>query len=116
MTKKVHPTFFDSKSTQFIIPTAPELELTGTDIHPLFPGPTRNLDPSKRAWIDVKSRLHFKTFERNMLDKNAVFKICDKLNREKLITDEKNLTLIGFSQGSALALEFALNYFPEKHN
>ena len=116
MIKKVHPSFFDSKNTQFIVPTAPKIELTGKDIHPMFPGPTKNLDPNKRAWIDVKSTLKFENSELNMVNKQDFLDTCNKLNDDKLITGGENFTLVGFSQGSALALEFALNYFPEKHN
>jgi len=111
-----HNEYFQSTKTSFIVPTAPRIELTGSDIHPYFPGPTKHLDPKKRAWLDIKSKLHIKTPEKELFDMSDVDKLCENLHVSQIIPMQREVTLLGFSQGGGVALELGLNYFPEQYN
>merc|ERR1712071_357211 len=99
-----HNEYFQSTKTPFIVPTAPRIELTGSDIHPYFPGPTKHLDPKKRAWLDIKSKLHIKTPEKELFDMSDVDKLCENLHVSQIIPMQREVTLLGFSQGGGVAL------------
>ena len=86
MVTSQHVNYFSHKSTSFVVPTAPRIDLTGSDIHPLFPGQVKHLDPTKRAWIDIKSKLHHKTPENEMISMEEVNKTCHQIHK----SDHKN--------------------------
>ena len=51
-----------------------------------------------------------------MISMEEVNKTCHQIHKSQVLSSPDNQILLGYSQGGALALEFALSYFPQQYN